>query len=54
MNPEEKEARHIEALVQAEVDRRLSDPAYLRDMVARLSEALQAKARELEALAPAG
>ena len=52
MNPEEKEARHIEALVQAEVDRRLSDPAYLRDMVARLSEALQAKTRELEALAP--
>ena len=50
---EQQQDPRIEALVRAEVDRRLANPAYLRDMVVRLSEALQAKERELEALAPA-
>ena len=50
---EQRQDPRIEALVRAEVDRRLANPAYLRDMVVRLSEALQAKERELEALAPA-
>jgi phage antirepressor YoqD-like protein len=44
--------KEIEALVQVEVERRLSDPAYLRDTVARLAEALQSRERELEAMAP--
>jgi phage antirepressor YoqD-like protein len=42
----------IEELVKVEVDRRLSDPAYLRNAVARLSEALQNREKELESLAP--
>lgn len=43
----------LDALVVAEVERRLSDPAYLRDTVVRLAEALQSREREIEALAPA-
>jgi phage antirepressor YoqD-like protein len=42
----------IEELVKVEVERRLSDPVYLRDTVVRLTEALQRRERELEALAP--
>jgi phage antirepressor YoqD-like protein len=44
--------KKIEELVTVEVERRLSDPAYLRDTVVRLTEALQSRERELEALAP--
>jgi phage antirepressor YoqD-like protein len=50
---DEQQARQLEALVQAEVDRRLADPVYLRDMVVHLSDTLQARERELAALAPA-
>jgi phage antirepressor YoqD-like protein len=42
----------IEELVKVEVERRLSDPVYLRDTVVRLTEALQRRERELETLAP--
>jgi len=40
-------------LVQTEVDRRLSDPIYLREAVLRLTETVQKLERENEALIPA-
>ena len=43
----------IENQVQAEVQRLLSDPVWLREQVVRLSETVQAREREIESLAPA-
>jgi phage antirepressor YoqD-like protein len=49
---EKNMSEQIEELVKVEVERRLSDPVYLREAVVRLSEALRSRERELEALAP--
>jgi phage antirepressor YoqD-like protein len=44
--------KEIEALVQVEVERRLSDPVYLREANQRLIEKVQRLEREAEALVP--
>ena len=43
----------VNELVRIEVDRRLSDPVYLREAVLRLAETVQKLERENEALIPA-
>jgi phage antirepressor YoqD-like protein len=43
---------NFNALVEAEVERRLSDPVYLREANQRLIEKVQRLEREAEALAP--
>jgi phage antirepressor YoqD-like protein len=44
--------KEIEALVQVEVERRLSDPVYLREANQRLIEKVQRLEREAETLVP--
>jgi phage antirepressor YoqD-like protein len=43
--------KQLEALVEVEVERRLSDPVYLRDSLLRLNERVKGLETELEALA---